>query len=51
MPEESIPKVTISEFGMIEPGNIHAIKAEIYARYGDDSIAVVCVFFPFYLYP
>ena len=37
VPEESIPKVTISEFGMIEPGNIHAIKAEIYARYGDEN--------------
>ena len=34
VPHGSIPNVTISEFGNIEPGNIHAIKAEIYARYG-----------------
>ena len=33
VPEELIPRVTIGEYGMIEPGNIHAIKAEIYARY------------------
>lgn len=32
IPHGSIPNVTISEFGSIEPGNIHAIKAEIYAR-------------------
>jgi hypothetical protein len=29
----SIPNVTIAEFGSIEAGNIHAIQAEIYARY------------------
>eukprot|EP00804_Cyclotella_cryptica_P005779 CCRYP_000103-RB/>CCRYP_000103-RB protein AED:0.07 eAED:0.07 QI:255/1/1/1/0.75/0.6/5/1318/401 len=28
----SIPNVTILEYGSIEPRNIHAIKAEIYAR-------------------
>ena len=33
VPEDKIPKVSISEYGMIEPGNIHAIQAEIYARY------------------
>lgn len=33
IPEGSIPNVTIAEFGSIEPGNIHAIQAEIYARY------------------
>eukprot|EP00579_Thalassiosira_antarctica_P010750 CAMPEP_0201917668 /NCGR_PEP_ID=MMETSP0903-20130614/6994_1 /ASSEMBLY_ACC=CAM_ASM_000552 /TAXON_ID=420261 /ORGANISM="Thalassiosira antarctica, Strain CCMP982" /LENGTH=424 /DNA_ID=CAMNT_0048453767 /DNA_START=170 /DNA_END=1444 /DNA_ORIENTATION=+ len=32
IPHGSIPNVTISEFGSIEPGNIHAIQAEIYAR-------------------
>lgn len=32
IPHGSIPNVTISEFGGIEPHNIHAIKAEIYAR-------------------
>lgn len=32
IPHGSIPNVTIAEFGSIEPGNIHAIKAEIYAR-------------------
>lgn len=31
----TIPNVTIAEFGSIEPGNIHAIQAEIYARYGE----------------
>lgn len=30
----SIPNVTIAEYGSIEAGNIHAIQAEIYARYG-----------------
>ena len=33
VPEDKIPKVSISEYGMIEPGNIYAIQAEIYARY------------------
>eukprot|EP00584_Thalassiosira_punctigera_P001195 CAMPEP_0172544406 /NCGR_PEP_ID=MMETSP1067-20121228/14573_1 /TAXON_ID=265564 ORGANISM="Thalassiosira punctigera, Strain Tpunct2005C2" /NCGR_SAMPLE_ID=MMETSP1067 /ASSEMBLY_ACC=CAM_ASM_000444 /LENGTH=405 /DNA_ID=CAMNT_0013330965 /DNA_START=31 /DNA_END=1248 /DNA_ORIENTATION=- len=32
IPYGAIPNVTISEFGSIEPGNIHAIQAEIYAR-------------------
>ena len=50
VPEEYIPKVKISEFGMIEPGNIHAIKAELYARYGDKHLPVVRFFVPFYLY-
>ena len=34
VPRESIPNVTILEYGSIEPLNIHAILAEIYARYG-----------------
>lgn len=33
IPHGSIPNVTIAEFGSIEPGNIHAIQAEIYARF------------------
>mmetsp|Transcript_40735 Transcript_40735/g.85580 ORF Transcript_40735/g.85580 Transcript_40735/m.85580 type:complete len:412 (+) Transcript_40735:131-1366(+) len=32
IPHGSIPNVTIAEYGSIEPGNIHAIQAEIYAR-------------------
>ena len=32
IPPGSIPNVTISEYGSIEPGNIHAVQAEIYAR-------------------
>ncbi|KAL7551622.1 hypothetical protein ACHAWF_016582 [Thalassiosira exigua] len=32
IPRGSIPNVTIAEYGSIEPGNVHAIKAEIYAR-------------------
>ncbi len=32
---DAIPNVTIAEFGSIEAGNIHAIQAEIYARYED----------------
>ena len=32
IPRGSIPNVTILEYGSIEPNNIHAIKAELYAR-------------------
>lgn len=32
IPRGSIPNATILEYGSIEPNNIHAIKAEIYAR-------------------
>merc|ERR1712194_228682 len=32
IPPGSIPNVTISEFGSIKPGHIHAVQAEIYAR-------------------
>lgn len=32
IPYGSIPNATILEYGSIEPNNIHAIKAEIYAR-------------------
>ncbi|KAL7430642.1 hypothetical protein ACHAXM_002301 [Skeletonema potamos] len=32
IPKGSIPNVTILEYGSIEPNNIHAIKAELYAR-------------------
>ena len=32
IPRGSIPNATILEYGSIEPKNIHAIKAEIYAR-------------------
>jgi cathepsin X len=32
IPRGSIPNVTLLEYGSIEPNNIHAIKAELYAR-------------------
>lgn len=32
IPRGSIPNATILEYGTIEPNNIHAVKAEIYAR-------------------
>eukprot|EP00573_Skeletonema_grethae_P005806 CAMPEP_0201695070 /NCGR_PEP_ID=MMETSP0578-20130828/7138_1 /ASSEMBLY_ACC=CAM_ASM_000663 /TAXON_ID=267565 /ORGANISM="Skeletonema grethea, Strain CCMP 1804" /LENGTH=386 /DNA_ID=CAMNT_0048180859 /DNA_START=44 /DNA_END=1200 /DNA_ORIENTATION=+ len=32
IPRGSIPNATILEYGTIEPNNIHAIKAELYAR-------------------
>ena len=32
IPQGRIPNVTIAEFGSIAPGDIHAVKAEIYAR-------------------
>eukprot|EP00984_Skeletonema_dohrnii_P025832 scaffold15012_cov160-Skeletonema_dohrnii-CCMP3373.AAC.2 len=32
IPQGSIPNATILEYGSIEPNNIHAIKAELYAR-------------------
>ena len=32
IPHGHIPNVTIAEYGGIEPGNIHAIKSEIFAR-------------------
>jgi cathepsin X len=41
----SIPNVTIAEFGSIEPGNIHAIQAEIFARCVND----VCFCVEYYL--
>ena len=39
LPDDIIPNVTIAEFGSIEAGNIHAIQAEIFARYRVTSIS------------